>query len=163
MPPRLNQETLRKATIYVGEKNYHERQLLRDLLIAQGVRQVVCHPNLDSLRKLIFEIPPDLLVISDDFDEAIFDFIKEIRFQRAGDNPFMLISMLVQPTHGQALDHAIEAGVADIILKPVWAERIQERLRLVVFHRKPFIATDGYVGPERKLEDTTGVRRFPVI
>lgn len=163
--PRLNQETLRKATVYIGETNYYERQQLRDLFIAQGLKQVVCHSNLDSLRKLIFEIPPDLLVVSDDFDDNIFEFIKEIRFQRAGDNPFVLISMLVQPTNGGALDRAIEAGVDDIIIKPVSAERIQERLRLVVFHRRPFIATDGYVGPERKLEETpsTGVRRFPVV
>ena len=56
MPPRLTQETLRKATVYVGETNYYERQQLRDLFIAQGLRQVVCHANLDSLRKLIAEI-----------------------------------------------------------------------------------------------------------
>jgi DNA-binding response OmpR family regulator len=165
MPPRLNQDTLRKATIYIGEKNYYERNQLRDLFVAQGVKQVLTHSTLESLRKLIAEVPPDLLVVAADFDDAIFEFIKEIRFQRAGDNPFMLISMLVSPTHGGALDRAIEAGVDDIIIKPISAERIQERLRLVVFHRRPFIATDGYVGPERKLEEghTTGVRRFPVV
>ena len=165
MPPRLTQETLRKATVYVGETNYYERQQLRDLFIAQGLRQVVCHANLDSLRKLIAEMPPDLLVVADDFDEGVFAYIKEIRFQRAGDNPFILISMLVRPTNGGALDRAIEAGVDDIIIKPVSAQRIQERLRLVVFHRRPFIATDGYVGPERKMEEPSAavLRRFPVV
>ena len=123
MPPRLTQETLRKATVYVGETNYYERQQLRDLFIAQGLRQVVCHANLDSLRKLIAEMPPDLLVVADDFDEGVFAYIKEIRFQRAGDNPFILISMLVRPTNGGALDRAIEAGVDDIIIKPVVSEK----------------------------------------
>ena len=77
----------------------------------------------------------------------------------------MLISMLVAPSHGVAFNRAIEAGVDDIIIKPVSAERVQERLKLVTFHRRPFIATDGYVGPERKGEDTRPARgrSIPVV
>ena len=165
MPPRLNQDTLRKATVYIGEKNYYERQVLRDMFLAQGLKQIVCHATLDALREMLFETPPDLLVLAADFDPAVFEFIREIRMQQAGENPFMLISMMVAPTQGSALDRAIEVGVDDIIIKPVSAERIQERLRLVTFHRRPFIAVDGYVGPERKTEDPRpySVRRIPVI
>ena len=163
--PRLDHENLKKATVYIGEKNYYERQELRELFLAQGLKQVVCHANLDGLRDLIVELPPDLVIISDDFDKDIYQLVKDIRFQKIGDNPFMLISMVVNPNNGAALNRAIEAGVDDIIIKPVSAERIQERLRLVTFHRRPFIATDGYVGPERKGEDPrpVGVRRIPVV
>ncbi len=165
MPPRLNQETLRKATVYIGEKNYYERQVLRDMFLAQGLKQIVCHATIDALRDMLFEVPPDLLVLAADFDPRVFELIKEIRMQRIGENPFMLISMMVAPTQGAALDRAIEVGVDDIIIKPISAERIQERLRLVTFHRRPFIAVDGYVGPERKTEDprSQGIRRIPVI
>ncbi|MBX7199448.1 MAG: hypothetical protein K1X51_08705 [Rhodospirillaceae bacterium] len=165
MPPRLNQDTLRKATVYIGEKNYYERQQLRDQFLAQGLKQIVCHATLDALREMLFETPPDLLVLAADFDPGVFDFIKEIRMQRVGENPFMLISMMVAPTQGQALSRAVEAGVDDIIIKPISAERVQERLRLVTFHRRPFIVTDGYVGPERKSEEprVAGVRRIPVV
>ncbi len=72
--------------------------------------------------------------------------------------------MLVSPTRREALERAIEAGVDDIIIKPVTAERVQERLKLVTFHRRPFIATDSYLGPERKNEESAArVRRIPVI
>ncbi|MHB1206936.1 MAG: PleD family two-component system response regulator, partial [Rhodospirillaceae bacterium] len=131
MPPRLNQETLRKATVYIGEKNYYERQVLRDMFLAQGLKQIVCHATIDALRDMLFEVPPDLLVLAADFDPRVFELIKEIRMQRIGENPFMLISMMVAPTQGAALDRAIEVGVDDIIIKPISAERIQERLRLV--------------------------------
>ncbi len=162
--PRLDHENLKKATVYIGEKNYYERQELRELFLAQGLKQVVCHANIEGLRNLIVELPPDLMIISDDFDKEIYQLVKDIRFQKIGDNPFMLISMIVNPNNGAALDRSIEAGVDDIIIKPVSAERIQERLRLVTFHRRPFIATDGYVGPERKGEDPRPVgRRIPVV
>lgn len=165
MPPRLNQETLRRATVHIGEKNYYERQQLRELFLAQGLKQIVCHATLGALREMLFETPPDLLVLAADFDPGVFDFIKEIRMQQVGENPFMLISMMVAPTHGQALNRAIECGVDDIIIKPISAERVQERLRLVTFHRRPFVVMDGYVGPERKSEEprALGLRRIPVV
>jgi two-component system chemotaxis response regulator CheY len=163
MPPRLNQETLRKATVYIGEKNYYERQVLRDMFLAQGLKQIICHATLDALRDMLFEVPPDLLVLAADFDPGVFELIKEIRMQRIGENPFMLISMMVAPTQGAALNRAIEVGVDDIIIKPISAERIQERLRLVTFHRRPFIVVDGYVGPERKTESLQSARRIPVV
>jgi DNA-binding response OmpR family regulator len=162
--PRLDAATLKNATVYVGEKNYGARQQLRDLFMAQGLKQVVCHSNVSALRSDIVQIPPDLLVLADDFDPGIFDLVRQIRFQKVGDNPFMLISMLVNPVRREILERAIEAGVDDIIIKPVSAERVQERLKLVTFHRRPFIATEGYVGPERKTEDAgTRHRRIPVL
>jgi len=162
--PRLDAATLKKATVYIGEKNYGARQQLRDLFVAQGLKQIVCHSNIEGLRDLVAELPPDLLVLSDDLDPGIFDLVRAIRFQKLGDNPFMLISMLVNPTRREVLERAIEAGVDDIIIKPISAERVQARLQLVTFHRRPFIATDGYVGPERKTEDPPiKHRRFPVL
>ncbi len=162
--PRLDSENLKKATVYIGEKNYYERQELRELFMAQGLKQVVCHSNLEALRDLIVEIPPDLLVISDDFDSDIYELVKDIRHQKIGDNPFMLISMLVDPKRAEALNRSIEAGVDDIIIKPVSAERIQDRLRLVTFHRRPFVATEDYVGPERKKEgERPRGRPIPVV
>ena len=162
---RLDSENLKKATVYIGEKNYYERQELRELFLAQGLKQVVCHSKIESLRDLILELPPDLMVVADDFDKEVFNLVKDVRNQKIGENPFMLISMLVDPSRAASLNHAIEAGVDDIIIKPVSAERIQERLRLVTFHRRPFIAVDGYVGPERKSEEprSARVRRIPVV
>lgn len=160
----FDRENLKKATVYIGETNYYERNKLRDMFLAQGLKQVVCHATLDSLRGLIVEVPPDLLVLADNFDPGIYNLVRDIRFQRLSDNPFMLISMLVSANRREALDLAIEAGVDDIIIKPLAADRIQERLKLITFHRRPFIAVDGYVGPERKAEDrASGVRRFPVV
>ena len=161
---RLDSENLKKATVYIGEKNYYERQELRDLFTAQGLKQVVCQSSLEALRDLIVEVPPDLLVISDDFDSDIYELVKDIRHQKIGDNPFMLISMLVDPKRAEALNRSIEAGVDDIIIKPVSAERIKDRLRLVTFHRRPFIATEDYVGPERKNEgERPRSRPIPVV
>ena len=161
--PRLDSESLKKATVYIGEKSYAERQRLRDMFVAQGLKQVVAHADLTSLRKLLLNTPPDLLIIGSDFDPKVYDLIRDIRMQQVGENPFMLISVLVDPSHRAGLDQAISVGVDDIIIKPVSPERVQERLKLVTFHRRPFIAIDGYVGPERKTDDAYSAKRIPVL
>src|SRR5581483_10696920 len=108
---RLDRDSLRKVTVFVSEKNYYERQQLRDMFLAQGVKAVVCHATTQTLRNMLLENPPDMLVLSDDFDTAVFDMIREIRHQKIGENPFMLITMLVGPGRREALSQAIKSGV----------------------------------------------------
>lgn len=162
--PRLEKDALKKITVYIGEKNYYERQQLRDMFKSQGLTQIICHANLPSMKEVMVQVPPDLLVISDDFDTDVFSAIKEIRNQKLSDNPFMLITMLVSANRPASLQQAIGTGVDDIIVKPLTPERVQERLKLVTFHRQPFIVTDDYMGPQRKNMEVTGrVRRISVL
>jgi response regulator RpfG family c-di-GMP phosphodiesterase len=162
---RLDSNSLRKVTVYVGEKNYYERQQLRDMFIAQGVKGVVCHATLDALKGALIDNPPDMLVLSDDFHAGVWDTIKEIRHQKLGENPFMLITVLVNPARRESLTQAINSGVDDVVIKPVTPERVRERINLVAFHRPPFIANGEYVGPERRSSEmqSAGGRRIPVL
>jgi response regulator RpfG family c-di-GMP phosphodiesterase len=161
---RLDRESLRKVTVYIGEKNYYERQQTRDMFLAQGVRSVVVHATAASLRTLLLENPPDMLVMSDDFDPEVFALIREIRHQKIGENPFMLITMTVAPGRREALTQAIKAGVDDIVIKPLTAERVRERMSLVAFHRQPFVAHGEYIGPDRQSEDRPQrVKRIAVL
>lgn len=162
---RLDGNSLRKVTVYVGEKNYYERQQLRDMFLAQGIKAVVCHSTLDALKSMLLESPPDMLVLSDNFDPEVWDAIREIRHQKLGENPFMLITALVDPHRREALPLAINSGVDDIVIKPVTAERVRERISLVAFHRPPFVAHGEYLGPERRASqgERAHARRIPVL
>lgn len=58
----------------------------------------------------------------------------------------------------------MKSGVDDIVVKPLTPDRIRDRLRLVTFHRQPFVVTDNYLGPHRKNMELQGrVRRIPVL
>ena len=160
---RLDGSALKKVTVYVGEKNYYERQQLRDMFIAQGIKAVVCHATAEALKQMLLDSPPDMLVLSDDFDPLVFEIIKEIRHQKLGENPFMLITMLVDPSRRKALTDAMKAGVDDIVVKPVTSERVRERINLVAFHRQPFVAQGEYVGPDRRTEAHAAAKRIPVL
>jgi DNA-binding response OmpR family regulator len=161
---RLDRDSLRRVTVYIGEKNYYERQQIRDMFLAQGVKAVVVHATAATLRTMLLEAPPDMLVLSDDFDPAVFDLIREIRHQKIGENPFMLITVTVSPGRREALTQAIKAGVDDIVIKPLTAERVRERMSLVAFHRQPFVAHGEYIGPDRSTDDRPSrVKRISVL
>jgi len=161
---RLDRDSLRKVSVVIGEKNYYERQQLRDMFLAQGVKSVVCHATAQALRTMLLDSPPDMLVLSDDFDSAVFELIREIRHQKIGENPFMLITVLVAPGRRDALAFAIKAGVDDIVIKPLTPERVRERMSLVAFHRQPFVAHGEYIGPDRRTEDRPSrMKRITVL
>ncbi len=163
--PRLDTASLKKVAVHICEKNYYERQQLRDMFIAQGMKSIVMHATLEGMRDALMDNPPDMLVVSDDFDVGVWDSIRDIRHQKLGENPFLLITVLVNPARREALQLAINAGVDDIVIKPVTSERVRERIGLVTFHRAPFVAHGEYLGPERRnvTSPQKGVRRIPVL
>ena len=65
---QLDRANLASITVFVGEKDFHDRQKLRDMFQAEGIKNVSTHANVSSLQPLLNEVPPDLLVLSDDFD-----------------------------------------------------------------------------------------------
>ena len=53
----------------------------------------------------------------------------------------------------------------DVVIKPLDPKKIHERLRLITYHRQPFVATSEYVGPDRKSDKVShpGARRVNVL
>ncbi|MBT4739731.1 MAG: response regulator [Rhodospirillaceae bacterium] len=162
---QLDRANLAAITVYVGEKDYHQRQKLREMFVAEGIKNISTHANAQSLRSLMFETPPDLLVLSDDFDDDVFELAKEVRFNRLGQNPFIIISFLINPRNTENIEKAIKVGADDIVIKPVDSQKVHDRLRLTANHRQPFVATSEYVGPDRKSEQDRhpGARRVDVL
>ena len=58
--------------------------------------------------------------------------------------------MLVSQRGKANIAKALEAGADDVVIKPLDARKMHERLRLIAYYRQPFVATSEYVGPDRK-------------
>jgi CheY-like chemotaxis protein len=95
----------------------------------------------------------------------VFELAKEIRFNKVGQNPFIVISLLVNPKKPENIAKAIEAGADDVIIRPLQANKIYDRLRMITYYRQPFVATSDYIGPERKNQSFAhpGARRVNVL
>jgi CRP-like cAMP-binding protein/DNA-binding response OmpR family regulator len=157
-------QSLDKVIAFIGEPDDQVRKELRQILNHAGLKQVSAHGNLANLSKLIGQVPPDLLILADDLDPGVFDFIRDIRHNKIGTNPFVLITTLVAPNHIDAVKRAMQAGTDDIIIKPVKEEQLLQRLKRVTVNRAAFVVTSDYLGPDRRAKNRpSAIRRINVL
>ncbi|MGE3475866.1 MAG: cyclic nucleotide-binding domain-containing protein [Rhodospirillaceae bacterium] len=157
-------QSMDKVVAFVGEPDDQIRKELRQILNHAGVKQVSAHGNLANLAKLIAQVSPDLLILTDDLDPGVFDFIRDIRHNKIGTNPFVLITTLLAPNRVDAVKLAMQAGTDDIIIKPVKEEQLLQRLKRVTVNRAAFVVTSDYLGPDRRAKNRPSViRRINVL
>ncbi|MCA0200787.1 MAG: cyclic nucleotide-binding domain-containing protein [Proteobacteria bacterium] len=157
-------QSMDKVVAFIGEADDQVRKELRQILNHAGVKQVSAHGSLSNLSKLIAQVPPDLLILADDLDPGVFDFIRDIRHNKIGTNPFVLITTLIAPNHVEAVKRAMQAGTDDIIIKPVKEEQLLQRLKRVTVNRAAFVVTSDYLGPDRRAKSRpSAIRRINVL
>jgi CRP-like cAMP-binding protein/DNA-binding response OmpR family regulator len=155
---------MEKVVAFVGESDDQARRELRQALTHAGMRQVSAHANLTNLAALLGQVPPDLIILSDDLDPGVFDFIRNIRHNKIGTNPFVVIMTIVAADNVESVKKAMQAGADDIIIKPAKEEQIFQRLKRAMMKRLPFIVTSDYVGPDRRGRNrSSAIRRIDVI
>lgn len=160
----LDLQSLDKVVAFIGEPNDQVRKELRQILNHAGLKQVSAHSNLANISKLMAQVPPDLLILSGDLDPGVFDFIRDIRHNKIGSNPFVLITTLIAPEQVDAVKSAMQAGTDDIIIKPVKEEQLLQRLKRVTVNRAAFVVTSDYLGPDRRAKNRpSAIRRINVL
>ena len=156
--------SLDKVVAFIGERDDQTRKELHQILTRAGVKMVSAQDNLPGLVALISKISPDLIMVGDDLDPKIFDFIRDIRHNKLGTNPFVLITTLVAPDRAEAVKRALQAGTDDIIIKPVKEDQLLQRLRRVATNRQAFVVTSDYLGPDRRGKGRpSNIRRINVL
>ncbi len=157
-------QSMEKVVAFIGEPDEQVRKELRQILNHAGVKQVSAHGSLGNLSKLITQVSPDLMILADDLDPGVFDFIRDIRHNKIGTNPFVLITTLIAPNHVDAVKRAMQAGTDDIIIKPIKEEQLLQRLKRVTVNRAAFVVTSDYLGPDRRGKSRpSAIRRINVL
>lgn len=146
----FDRQSMEKVIAVVGEPDPTARRDLCQMLGQAGITQISAHGDLADIVNLIVDTQPDLIVLSNDLNPAVFDFIRDIRHNKVGKNPFVLITTLVAPGDDHAVKQAVQAGTDDIVIKPVKEEQLLQRLKRVMINRPAFVVTSDYVGPDRR-------------
>ena len=124
---------------------------LREALNNVGIRGIRDYLDIQQAREAIVTDNPDLLICDFDLDQdAICSIIADIRHGNIGSNPFMVIMLLTWDPEVNAVNFAMQTGVDDIVTMPVSVRRLKQRIDNLINNRKRFVATEDYVGPERR-------------
>lgn len=93
----------------------------------------------------------------DSFDLAIVDYklpdgegVNLVRTIRRSPLAFLPVLMLTANGSRRVVADARDSGVNEFLVKPFTAEALYRRLHAMIFHPRPFITSNHYVGPDRR-------------
>ncbi len=130
------------------------RRLIKSALGMIGLRQVDECKSLIEVSHHLANKDMDLLIMDIDADTRRGVLaIRDIRNEQIGANPFLVIMALCGLPNRTTVSSILEAGADDVVIKPVSAQILMERIANLISNRKEFRVTTDYVGPSRPAND----------
>jgi len=138
----------------IVEDNGHMRILLRTILNGFGVRTIAeCGDGAAGLIELAAQKPDFILT---DFSMAPMDgidFVKAVRNLADKTDCVLPIIMVTGHTERRRVEAARDAGVNEILAKPVTPAAVFNHIEQIVLRPRPFVRSPHYCGPCRRRQN----------
>ncbi|MEE8393613.1 MAG: response regulator [Rhodospirillales bacterium] len=145
---------LERLNFLMVDDNKHMRGLVKTILNALGVRNVIEASDGADAFKELRHFPADIIIVDWNMDPLDgLDFTRMVRTAADSPNPFVPIIMLTGHTEMNRVVEARDAGVHEFLAKPISAKGLYSRIRSIIERPRPFIRTKGfnsYFGPDRR-------------
>ncbi len=129
------------------------RSQLEATLRGIGFDKIAACDSSGKFTEMLTAEKPDLLFVDIDAEaDWAFQTIRAIRNGDIGESAFVVIVALTQKPELEAVQAALQAGSDDMVVKPVTAQALRQRVLNQIENRKEFITTDDYVGPDRRAD-----------
>lgn len=147
----MNRIDLSAQRCLIADDNSNMRRIVRTCLHAFGIREVYEAADGADVLEAFTRHLPDIIIL--DWIMPVFggaDVIRMIRQPGANANPRVPIIVLTAHPEKSTVISAREAGVTEILVKPVSAIALYQRIANAVTNPRPFVKTKGYFGPDRR-------------
>jgi CheY-like chemotaxis protein len=135
----------------VVDDNTYMRRILKTLLHGFGAREVFEAEDGASALDAFASHYPD--IVFTDWEMPLINGIDMTKLMRCSDNsvnPFVPIIMVSVHSERHRVLEARDAGVTEILVKPLSATALHQRILGVVAHPRAFIKTSSFFGPDRR-------------
>ena len=154
---------LNNVTVLIGDTKAKRAAVLADGLRESGIGTTHVALSLEETRVKFEEGGIDVAMLSDSLGGHVFQLIRDVRQLLVGKNPFMTMFCALAPEHVDGAKLALLAGVDNIMIQPVSAQDVTDRVRKISRIETQFVVTSEYTGPDRRGADrTSAIRRFNV-
>lgn len=148
MPERFEYEHLR---VLLVDDDRFMLTLVKIILQSLGFKQIMDSTNAADAFKMLKESPADLIITDWEMEPLDgLDFIRMVR--QAEDSPNQLVPIILLSAHTDArrVVEARDAGVNEVVAKPVSANALDKRINAIFTRPRAFIRTERYSGPDRR-------------
>jgi len=140
-----------RVSALVVDDNRHMVAIVRSLLHALGIKQVLEAVDAAQAFEIFKESRVDFIVV--DFHMRPLDgldFVRLVRRAEDSPNPFLPIILLTAYTEKSRVMAARDAGITEILAKPVTARDLYAHILHIVERPRAFVRSRGFVGPDRR-------------
>lgn len=143
--------SLESLRILIADDNTHMRRIVAGILKGLGVKMIrEAHDGAEALA-ILREWSADVAIVDFRMDPIDgVEFTRLVRNAADSKNPFLPIIMLTGYADRTRVFEARDAGVTEMVVKPVTPRALVSRLNAVIFAQRPFVKTEDYFGPDRR-------------
>jgi len=143
----------------IVEDNSHMRSLLRALLNSVGITDIAeANQGKAAIEALRLRRPD--LVLTDLAMKQMdgLEFTRYVRNDPNSPNPFIPIIMITGHTEKHHVEEARDAGVTELLAKPITAANLFARIAEIVERPRAFVRCGDYFGPDRRRTRAEGYK-----
>ena len=150
--------------LLAADINPQSRQGIKGGLHMQGFREIEDVNNVTDFKNKATSGEYDLIMVDGNLGvEDIAEVIKDIRHNHTQTSPFVIIFAVVDQPDPATLGQLAEAGLDDVLVKPIALGNIIDRVERRIKRRKPFVVTMNYVGPDRRSSKRPDCEEIPLV
>ncbi len=139
-----------KCSVLMFEADTDFRRHTRELLDELGFRKITDTGDFDSFRGAFSNGRYDLVVGDIGSRGNVCDLVRRVRHNVIGHDPFLGVILTTSDPTDENVRQAVNSGTDHLISKPYAPNQVLERIRAIVDHRKQFVVTLNYIGPDRR-------------
>jgi CheY-like chemotaxis protein len=142
------ERAIEHLVVLVADNSAYMRKLMRTMLDQSGVKGVYEAGDGIAALEAIRSVNPDVLIIN--WDLAVLsgsEVVRMVRSPEAFPRPDLPVIMLLDDGLCSRVLNAAQLGVHELLIKPVSAKMLQERLLALTLAPRPMMRAGGYYGP----------------
>jgi two-component system chemotaxis response regulator CheY len=153
---------LGELKVLLVDDNDHMRTIVGTILKGIGILNVREARDGSEALAALRTWPADLAIVDFRMEPMDgVDFTRLVRNASDSRNPFLPIIMMTGFADRPRVEEARDSGITELIVKPVTARAIIDRLNAVVYRPRPFVRTADYFGPRRRGIDDVAIDEQP--
>lgn len=143
-----------ELTVLVADDSPSMRQLIKATLDSFGVKRVITADNGEQAFEKFCQDWADLAIVDWNMSPTNgIEFVRMLRNNPQSPNPYIPVLMLTGHADMDRIAEARDAGMTEVLGKPIAPKVLHERISAVFSNPRTFIRAGDYFGPDRRRRD----------